>query len=332
LIATGIFVVWPSSAGENGTSSSVSRTARKGGVDNSDRAPGTLAAPTAAGTAQVTQVHVGPGWPADRARLKAHTLHMETVEKTLLSHAFKPTGKKYDGKNEWLGFQIKEIDWILEPFARAHYDVQQAVYANCSFESIKNGQKAHSGQAEPTWNCPAGTFPCPHCTPPSQPAAFSHVHMGEDIKWYGMDGLDLFIYLAFFASPDRPRGGRFLEVGNYDGLDNSNTVFFENTLGWTGVLFEPTTCADKYAPNRRARTVKGALCATPGYYLSDRYADCGAANVTCQPLLAWSPETEYDFMSIDVESLELPAWVGQLCGDSACGRWVRVGGVCRSSS
>ena len=72
-------------------------------------------------------------------------------------------------------------------------------------------------------------------------------------------------------------------------MDNSNTVFFENTLGWAGVLFEPTTCADKYALNRRARTVKGALCATPGHYFSDTYADCGAANVTCQPLLAWSP-------------------------------------------
>ena len=120
-----------------------------------------------------------------------------------------------------------------------------------------------------------------------------------------MDGLDLFIYLAFFASPDRAPGGRFLEVGNYDGLDNSNTVFFENTLGWTGVLFEPTTCADKYTPNRKARTVKGALCATPGYYTSDRYADCGAANVTCKPLLGWSPETDYDFMSIDVEGAEL---------------------------
>ena len=32
------------------------------------------------------------------------------------------------------------------------------------------------------------------------------MHMGEDIRWYGMDGLNLFIYLAFFASPDRPGG------------------------------------------------------------------------------------------------------------------------------
>ena len=35
------------------------------------------------------------------------------------------------------------------------------------------------------------------------------------------------------------RGGTFLDIGAYDGLTGSNSLYFEKYLGWTGVLVEP---------------------------------------------------------------------------------------------
>jgi len=35
------------------------------------------------------------------------------------------------------------------------------------------------------------------------------------------------------------RNGFYVEVGAYDGVDQSNTLFFEKKLGWTGLLIEP---------------------------------------------------------------------------------------------
>ncbi|SHF12818.1 methyltransferase, FkbM family [Loktanella atrilutea] len=35
------------------------------------------------------------------------------------------------------------------------------------------------------------------------------------------------------------RGGTFLDIGAYDGITGSNSLYFERVLGWTGVLVEP---------------------------------------------------------------------------------------------
>jgi FkbM family methyltransferase len=35
------------------------------------------------------------------------------------------------------------------------------------------------------------------------------------------------------------RGGTFLDIGAYDGLTGSNSLYFEKYLGWTGVMVEP---------------------------------------------------------------------------------------------
>lgn len=35
------------------------------------------------------------------------------------------------------------------------------------------------------------------------------------------------------------RGGTFLDIGAYDGLTGSNSLYFETYLGWTGVMVEP---------------------------------------------------------------------------------------------
>ncbi len=51
------------------------------------------------------------------------------------------------------------------------------------------------------------------------------------------------------------RGGTFVDIGGYDGLSGSNTLFFEKWRGWTGVLVEPVP-----AMLDRARSVRDCPC------------------------------------------------------------------------
>lgn len=50
-------------------------------------------------------------------------------------------------------------------------------------------------------------------------------------------------------------GGTFIDVGGYDGITGSNTVFFEKWRGWTGVLIEPVT-----ANLNQAKRVRDCPC------------------------------------------------------------------------
>ena len=54
--------------------------------------------------------------------------------------------------------------------------------------------------------------------------------------YYSQCGEDKFINDNYFKNR---RNGIFLEMGALDGVTYSNTKFFEDTLGWTGVLIEP---------------------------------------------------------------------------------------------
>lgn len=60
-------------------------------------------------------------------------------------------------------------------------------------------------------------------------------------RFYGQCGEDEYVYNRYFKEK---RNGVFLEMGAFDGVTYSNTKFFEDTLGWTGVLIEPIP--DKY--------------------------------------------------------------------------------------
>ena len=57
------------------------------------------------------------------------------------------------------------------------------------------------------------------------------------MKFYSQNGQDQIIYHNFFKAAQD--GGVFLEIGADDGIDNSNTRFFEESLGWTGICIEP---------------------------------------------------------------------------------------------
>lgn len=74
---------------------------------------------------------------------------------------------------------------------------------------------------------------------------------------------DLIIYDLFFkGAPPRPR--YFFEAGARNGAAESNTLFFERYLGWSGILVEPSplhACTIPYL-RPRATSVHGAFCRT----------------------------------------------------------------------
>ncbi len=72
--------------------------------------------------------------------------------------------------------------------------------------------------------------------------------MQYNIKFYSQYGQDKFCYDKFFND----KVGFFVEIGADDGIDKSNTYFFEKELGWNGLCIEPRTSAyDKLIFNRR---------------------------------------------------------------------------------
>jgi FkbM family methyltransferase len=61
------------------------------------------------------------------------------------------------------------------------------------------------------------------------------------------------------------RGGTFVDVGGYDGVTGSNTLFLEQWRGWTGVLVEPVPSQlEKARLVRRCPCLGLAVAATDG--------------------------------------------------------------------
>ena len=57
------------------------------------------------------------------------------------------------------------------------------------------------------------------------------------------------------------RGGYYVELGANDGKNQSNSIFFERTLGWTGVLIEPTPNNYLLCKKNRSRKSNKIFCA-----------------------------------------------------------------------
>ena len=54
--------------------------------------------------------------------------------------------------------------------------------------------------------------------------------------YYSQSGEDNFLNANYFKNKTN---GTFIELGALDGVLYSNTKFFEDTLGWSGILIEP---------------------------------------------------------------------------------------------
>lgn len=62
------------------------------------------------------------------------------------------------------------------------------------------------------------------------------------------------------------KNGTYIDVGAYDGVDINNTLYFENTHGWSGVNIEPMKESfDKLVINRpRSININCAVCNSDG--------------------------------------------------------------------
>ncbi len=58
----------------------------------------------------------------------------------------------------------------------------------------------------------------------------------ETYKYYSQAGQDKYVHEQFFK---HVKTGTFLDIGAHDGIDKSNSYFFESALGWKGICVEP---------------------------------------------------------------------------------------------
>lgn len=79
------------------------------------------------------------------------------------------------------------------------------------------------------------------------------------MKFYSQYGQDKWLYETYFKNT---RNGVFLEIGADDGIDKSNTLFFEENLEWGGVCIEPS-------PKRFQLLKKNRKCICENYAVSD---------------------------------------------------------------
>ena len=150
---------------------------------------------------------------------------------------------------------------------------------------------------------------------------------------YSQNCEDLYAYWSWFA--DRSEPGFFVELGALDGVRYSNTLFFEETLKWDGLLLEGSSvsfaslccnCRRVLAlhaavcnATRTVHFVEGAKAATGGIlefmsadhmkkHLPKKKHKRRLSPVACAPLrdtFARGNVTHVDFFSLDVEGAEL---------------------------
>ena len=152
-----------------------------------------------------------------------------------------------------------------------------------------------------------------------------HSQYGQDqkiMKWFYSDG-PASAWEAF-SSGERVRQGVFVELGAGDGIDKSNSLAFEQKLGWTGLLIEPApSLYQKLRQNRpKAKCVQACVAGSAG--LKDFVEDGLNSGTTSRHLLS-KPSTSLmcqslgslidthlaelgshiDYLSLDVEGSEL---------------------------
>ncbi len=155
------------------------------------------------------------------------------------------------------------------------------------------------------------------------------LYMAEAIyEFYSQQGEDVFVFRNFLNKP--VSDGVFVEVGAFDGVQGSNTKFFEDVLGYRGVLVEPV---GDHIPNIVARRPNSKVynCAIhPTACTVDIVGNSATAGIPTEmsethretwfagepastqvhagrldALLEHAGISHVDFMSIDVEGAEL---------------------------
>ncbi|KAK2138671.1 hypothetical protein LSH36_2596g00002 [Paralvinella palmiformis] len=90
-------------------------------------------------------------------------------------------------------------------------------------------------------------------------------------KYYSQSQEDQALFLNYFNSPPIC-GGTYVEIGALDGIKYSNTKFFEDNLGWGGVLIEAQPeNAKKLRRNRSSANnyiISEAVCPDGQHYVN----------------------------------------------------------------
>ena len=81
--------------------------------------------------------------------------------------------------------------------------------------------------------------------------------------YYGRHAQDRFLHEHVFGDL---RNGVFVDIGAYDGVESSNTLFFEESLGWNGICIEPL-------PNIFSKLVINRKCHCINKCALDRYTN-----------------------------------------------------------
>ena len=84
--------------------------------------------------------------------------------------------------------------------------------------------------------------------------------LGEGGNFFSQAGQDRLIDRVL----DSKTGGVFVDVGGYDGVAGSNTLFFEMFRGWTGILIEPSPTQLEKAKSVRKCPCLGVAVAGSG--------------------------------------------------------------------
>ncbi len=91
--------------------------------------------------------------------------------------------------------------------------------------------------------------------------------------FYSQSGQDRFLHEHVFKGK---RNGVFVDIGAYDGITLSNSYFFEQTLGWTGICVEPIPATfEKLKSIRKALCIQGCI--------SDKYETASFMHVQGSP-------------------------------------------------
>jgi FkbM family methyltransferase len=111
------------------------------------------------------------------------------------------------------------------------------------------------------------TRPCPSFlrqrTEAVDRRTISKAEPGASMQSFSQHGQDAFVYETFFKSKDGQ--GYFVDVGAYDGVTFSNSLFFERHLGWSGICIEPLPAAfEKLQGSRTAVCLNCAVADRDG--------------------------------------------------------------------
>lgn len=86
--------------------------------------------------------------------------------------------------------------------------------------------------------------------------------LGQARRYFSQAGQDEYLDRVVFQ---HRRGGVFVEIGAYDGITGSNTLFFEMFRGWSGLLVEASpTYHDMVAENRVTPCLQVAVAPEAG--------------------------------------------------------------------